>query len=374
MEILGICRPCRYQVGENSELDDSCQVISYEEFSPYGASTYQSRTTKAPRKYRFASYHRDSESGLDLCGERYYTSWLGRWTSADPLGTIDGLNVYAYVDNDPVNSLDPSGTMAKPINNMADHSKRQGNATQPVQTEAGSSSGEEIEQSRYPLAHALQKLGYDALRNSTDLRLNYKKFLADPEKKEKEKEKWVVGLMGRTSIQPVALMEKECRTTPRRLQKPVFWKIRLDYDPSIGRHVNSQFGERKDMRKIAFQDSTDIPQAPPEISVSRKISTPYVERAVGRLEKPKGAKDIHTYDYESAITASLGHPGGLPTEKDELMHGLVRTVHQWFSSILNYKDTYDAHMQRRMEAHGMSFTSYQNDSTWQSLAIKDNRR
>ncbi|KAE8309263.1 virulence plasmid 65kDa B protein-domain-containing protein [Aspergillus transmontanensis] len=103
----------RYQVSENLELDSDSKIISYEEFSPFGSCTYQAPTTQAPRKYRFARYHRDTESGLYLCGERYYACWLGRWISPDPLGTVDGLNLYAYVHNDPVNLEDHPGTMAK---------------------------------------------------------------------------------------------------------------------------------------------------------------------------------------------------------------------------------------------------------------------
>ncbi|PLB53297.1 SpvB-domain-containing protein, partial [Aspergillus steynii IBT 23096] len=102
-------RLLRYQISDNLELDDTAKVISYEEYSPYGSSTYQARTIEAPRKYRFAAYHRDNESGLYLCGERYYASWLGRWTSPDPLGTVDGLNLYAYVSNDPINFNDSGG-------------------------------------------------------------------------------------------------------------------------------------------------------------------------------------------------------------------------------------------------------------------------
>ncbi|KAL2822672.1 virulence plasmid 65kDa B protein-domain-containing protein [Aspergillus cavernicola] len=99
----------RYQISNHLELDSDSNVISYEEFSPFGTSTYQTRNTAAPRKYRFASYRRDSESGLYLCGERYYAPWLGRWTSADPGGTFDGPNLYSYVGNDPVNYEDHRG-------------------------------------------------------------------------------------------------------------------------------------------------------------------------------------------------------------------------------------------------------------------------
>jgi RHS repeat-associated protein len=100
----------RYQVSGNLELDDRAKIISYEEFSPYGATTYRSARTEAPRRYRFAGYQRDCETGLYHCGERYYAPWLGRWISADPIGIADGLNVFSYVRNDPVNFDDHCGT------------------------------------------------------------------------------------------------------------------------------------------------------------------------------------------------------------------------------------------------------------------------
>lgn len=38
-----------------------------------------------------------------------YDSDQGRWLSRDPIGEDGGLNLYGYVDNDPVGSLDPFG-------------------------------------------------------------------------------------------------------------------------------------------------------------------------------------------------------------------------------------------------------------------------
>lgn len=105
----------RYQVGDNMELDDQGQLISYEEYSPFGAVTYSSthREVKAPREYRFQRYKHDRETGLYHCGARYYCPWLGRWTSPDPSGDIDGLNLYHYVNNDPVNFDDQAGRSRK---------------------------------------------------------------------------------------------------------------------------------------------------------------------------------------------------------------------------------------------------------------------
>jgi uncharacterized protein RhaS with RHS repeats len=40
---------------------------------------------------------------------RFYEPRLGRFLQTDPIGTKDDLNLYAYVGNNPVNRLDPTG-------------------------------------------------------------------------------------------------------------------------------------------------------------------------------------------------------------------------------------------------------------------------
>jgi hypothetical protein len=41
---------------------------------------------------------------------RYYAPWLGRWTSCDPAGLIEGPNLYAYVSAQPIRLIDEEGT------------------------------------------------------------------------------------------------------------------------------------------------------------------------------------------------------------------------------------------------------------------------
>ena len=99
------------------ELDERAQIISYEEYAPYGSSTYQAvdKSIKAAAKrYRYTGKERDEESGLYYHGARYYAAWLGSWTAADPLGLIDGVNVFAYVRNNPVKYADPTGKQCDP--------------------------------------------------------------------------------------------------------------------------------------------------------------------------------------------------------------------------------------------------------------------
>ena len=52
---------------------------------------------------------RDEESGLQCHGRRYFAPWIGRWTSADPIGVGDGVNRYAYARNCPVGRSDRGG-------------------------------------------------------------------------------------------------------------------------------------------------------------------------------------------------------------------------------------------------------------------------
>ena len=94
------------------ELDEKAAVITYEEYYPYGSTSYQAGRSIAEvslKRYRFTGKERDHESGLYYHVARYYVPWLGRWTSCDPAGLADGPNQYAYVLNNPVGAVDPTG-------------------------------------------------------------------------------------------------------------------------------------------------------------------------------------------------------------------------------------------------------------------------
>ncbi|MEZ4438906.1 MAG: RHS repeat-associated core domain-containing protein [Polyangiaceae bacterium] len=97
------------------ETDQTGAIISMEEFHPYGTSSYRSWTggvEVSAKRYRYTGKERDEETSLYYHGARYYAPWLGRWMSADPAGTVDGTNLFAYVRGSPVVMSDPSGTQS----------------------------------------------------------------------------------------------------------------------------------------------------------------------------------------------------------------------------------------------------------------------
>jgi RHS repeat-associated protein len=58
---------------------------------------------------RFSGQYFDNETGLDYNGYRYYDPSIGSYTRPDPVGLVGGMNRYVYVQNDPVNLIDPFG-------------------------------------------------------------------------------------------------------------------------------------------------------------------------------------------------------------------------------------------------------------------------
>ncbi|MCM3870735.1 MAG: hypothetical protein ND895_08585 [Pyrinomonadaceae bacterium] len=98
------------------ELDDSGAVISYEEYYPFGETSYQAvnRDVEAsPRRYRYTGKERDEETRLYYYGARYYPPWLGRWISCDPEGLKDGLNLFVFAKNNSIRFTDPEGRESK---------------------------------------------------------------------------------------------------------------------------------------------------------------------------------------------------------------------------------------------------------------------
>ncbi len=123
----------RYQFGNHLgsvslELDDQAQIISYEEYTPYGSTSYQAvrSQTQTPKRYRSTGKERDEESGLYYHGARYYAPWLGKWAATDSSGVSDGLNLYVYTKSNSVRFVDPDGKKAGNPGTLLGTESRQG--------------------------------------------------------------------------------------------------------------------------------------------------------------------------------------------------------------------------------------------------------
>jgi RHS repeat-associated protein len=82
-------------------------VVWSARYDSFGLATVGIETVK--NNLRFPGQYFDQETGLHYNWHRFYDPETGRYVSADPIGLEGGINLYAYVANDPVNWVDPWG-------------------------------------------------------------------------------------------------------------------------------------------------------------------------------------------------------------------------------------------------------------------------
>jgi len=91
-----------------SVVEDRLGTVNGPAMNPYGDG-------QVFEGYGFTGYYHDGITGFDYAQQRYYAPALGRFTTPDPyqasaaIARPQSWNRYAYVENDPVNFVDPGG-------------------------------------------------------------------------------------------------------------------------------------------------------------------------------------------------------------------------------------------------------------------------
>ncbi|MEI6782312.1 MAG: RHS repeat-associated core domain-containing protein, partial [Verrucomicrobiota bacterium] len=76
------------------------------EYQPFGVAFGIGNEHKS---FGFSSKEQFNDLQLVDFGRRFYLPSIGRWLARDPVEEADGINLYAFVRNDPINEVDPYG-------------------------------------------------------------------------------------------------------------------------------------------------------------------------------------------------------------------------------------------------------------------------
>ena len=113
----------RVQANALGAVEETCQSLFFGE--QLNCVQTALATASDATEHHFTGKERDTESGLDYFGARYYSSNMGRFMSPDwashpqavpyaSLGNPQSLNLYAYVNNNPLSEVDADGHFASP--------------------------------------------------------------------------------------------------------------------------------------------------------------------------------------------------------------------------------------------------------------------
>jgi len=95
--------------------DASGDVVERYAYDAYGSTSIMDETgiplsdSAVDNPYMFTGRSLDPETGLYYYRARMYNPETGRFMSKDPLGMVNGPNMYTYVNNNPLNFIDPEG-------------------------------------------------------------------------------------------------------------------------------------------------------------------------------------------------------------------------------------------------------------------------
>ena len=124
---------------KSSSVTDSSNTVVWEAiYKPFGEAEINEHSTVV-NNFRFPGQYYDAETGLHYNYHRYYDPSTGRYLTPDPKGFNTNNNLFVYVENNPINAIDPLGlfSFTNPISywkDLYDYARKQrqwGHATFP---------------------------------------------------------------------------------------------------------------------------------------------------------------------------------------------------------------------------------------------------
>ena len=84
-------------------------VVAHYEYDPFGTTLTASGTAAEANPFRFSTKYTDADTNLLYYGYRFYSPYLGRWLTRDPIEEEGGINLYGFVSNNAINKKDYLG-------------------------------------------------------------------------------------------------------------------------------------------------------------------------------------------------------------------------------------------------------------------------
>jgi len=94
--------------------DSSGNMVNKYSYDEFGNLINAEETITNPFLYVGQYGVMEEENGLLYMRARYYDPEVGRFINKDPIGFWGGINFYTYVQNNPVNNIDPDGEIVLP--------------------------------------------------------------------------------------------------------------------------------------------------------------------------------------------------------------------------------------------------------------------